>query len=502
MKEYFIFNTEPNVNILGLDPIVRSMWSKEIEELSGRRLKVFAYQIEGGVFNAAANKKEWLEFGSYLFEKISKEHNFPDIIKNQLEKNGFELYDLCRQTLIGLKEDKITDSEMREIILKIFKLFTAICVPGILAPLIEINDNQDNSVSNKIKAILREKQLAAVGLSEPACLALLSIPHETTWTEKVQVVLYEMAQKIYERGEKLDNLLVESENLLKDFVADWGWIYYGYCGPKYTVKNAKDELENIWQSEIEPIKILDKIKNEREEKINKQAEIMSKLEFTEEEKYFVSVAQGFGYTKAYRANLMALSDYTINEMLSIFARQEGYTMKQIGICTVREIEAYLQNKSPLPSVDILNKRLDYAVLISRAEEDVVLIGEEAKKWMLENVEVEEVDLGVTELSGTVACTGENAKVIGTVKVVMDSGENGKVNLGDIMLSTNTVPDHVPAMRRAVAIITEVGGLTCHAAIVSRELNKSCIVGVKHLLKIFKDGDMVEVDADKGVIKKI
>jgi pyruvate,water dikinase len=66
----------------------------------------------------------------------------------------------------------------------------------------------------------------------------------------------------------------------------------------------------------------------------------------------------------------------------------------------------------------------------------------------------------------------------------------------------TTPDFVPAMRKAVAIITDEGGITCHAAIVSRELGKPCIIGTKIATKALKDGDVVEVDADNGVVRII
>jgi len=58
------------------------------------------------------------------------------------------------------------------------------------------------------------------------------------------------------------------------------------------------------------------------------------------------------------------------------------------------------------------------------------------------------------------------------------------------------------MKKAVAVITDEGGITCHAAIVSRELKIPCIVGTKIATRVLKDGDKVEVDADKGVVKII
>ncbi len=74
--------------------------------------------------------------------------------------------------------------------------------------------------------------------------------------------------------------------------------------------------------------------------------------------------------------------------------------------------------------------------------------------------------------------------------------------GDILVSKNTTPEIVVLIKKAGAIITEEGGITCHGAIVSREFNKPCIVGVKGILDVIKTGDFLEVDADNGIIKML
>lgn len=58
------------------------------------------------------------------------------------------------------------------------------------------------------------------------------------------------------------------------------------------------------------------------------------------------------------------------------------------------------------------------------------------------------------------------------------------------------------MERSAAVVTEIGGITTHAAIVSRELGKPCVMGTGNATSVLKDGDKVEVDADKGIVKKI
>jgi len=91
---------------------------------------------------------------------------------------------------------------------------------------------------------------------------------------------------------------------------------------------------------------------------------------------------------------------------------------------------------------------------------------------------------------------------GAAAVVLCADDLPKVKKGDVMITVTTHPDYVPAMNRACAIVTDEGGMTCHAAIVAREMKKPCIVGTKNATKVFKDRDVVEVDADKGIVRKV
>jgi phosphohistidine swiveling domain-containing protein len=103
------------------------------------------------------------------------------------------------------------------------------------------------------------------------------------------------------------------------------------------------------------------------------------------------------------------------------------------------------------------------------------------------------------LKGNIACKGITK---GKVKIIFELKDLNKVKQGDILIATMTTPNMVPAMERCSAIVTDEGGLTCHAAIVARELGKPCIVGTKFATKIFKNNDLVIVNANKGIIKKV
>lgn len=91
-------------------------------------------------------------------------------------------------------------------------------------------------------------------------------------------------------------------------------------------------------------------------------------------------------------------------------------------------------------------------------------------------------------------------VKGKVKVLMKPQQIRKIKEGDILVATNTTPEYVSAMKKSSAVLTEKGGITSHASIIARELKIPCIVGINNLTQILKDGDSVEVDANKGIIK--
>lgn len=107
--------------------------------------------------------------------------------------------------------------------------------------------------------------------------------------------------------------------------------------------------------------------------------------------------------------------------------------------------------------------------------------------------------GEKEVKGIVANRG---KVVGTAKIISGPADFHKFKTGDILIAKMTSVDFLPIMKKASAFITDEGGLACHAAIISREYNVPCVIGTGKATAVFKDGDEVEVDAEKGIVRKI
>lgn len=110
----------------------------------------------------------------------------------------------------------------------------------------------------------------------------------------------------------------------------------------------------------------------------------------------------------------------------------------------------------------------------------------------------------TDASETIICgnIAYNGIAKGQICTIFSKNDLGKFRRGQILLAPMTIPTYVEAMRQARAIITDEGGITCHAAIIARELRIPCIVGTKLATTLLTDGDLVEVDANNGIIRKI
>ncbi len=131
---------------------------------------------------------------------------------------------------------------------------------------------------------------------------------------------------------------------------------------------------------------------------------------------------------------------------------------------------------------------------------VIHIGETLKPFLTELKHKKpgnDIDAQSQEIKGTIANPGI---VRGRARVIMGRYDFHKFRDGDIIVTSMTSVDFVPIMERAAAFITNEGGITSHASIVSRELNKPCIIGTKVGTKILKDGDLIEVDANIGAVK--
>ena len=107
-----------------------------------------------------------------------------------------------------------------------------------------------------------------------------------------------------------------------------------------------------------------------------------------------------------------------------------------------------------------------------------------------------LDVGRLLVRGLAASSG---RATGAARILASADEGDDLVTGEILVAKMTSPDWVPTMRRASALVTDGGGITCHAAIVSRELGVPCVVGARNATTVLRDGEVITVDGAKGEV---
>jgi len=107
-----------------------------------------------------------------------------------------------------------------------------------------------------------------------------------------------------------------------------------------------------------------------------------------------------------------------------------------------------------------------------------------------------------EIKGYVAYRGKKNLIRGVVRVIENKTEFSKLKKNEIIVAPMTNPEYAVIIKKTKAIITNEGGVTCHAAIISRELKIPCIIGAKNATQILRDNDLIEMDINKGMVKKL
>ncbi len=222
--------------------------------------------------------------------------------------------------------------------------------------------------------------------------------------------------------------------------------------------------------------------------------LMKQLHLPKELQVLLTITDDFNAWQDERKKGTFWATHYLSLLLAEFSRRAKYPLDLLKYAYPPEMKDVLTKQLSLAE---LKKRFDYCMIIYLPNQYDSIT---EKKFIRQ---LDQIGTGAhtaaAELRGFAAQLG---KVRGRVKVVESAQEIGKVRNGDILVAVMTRPDYLPAMHRAAAFVTDEGGITCHAAIVARELKKPCVIGTKIATKIFKDGDMVEVDANSGIVRKI
>lgn len=316
----------------------------------------------------------------------------------------------------------------------------------------------------------------------------LTAPIHLSFINDAEIDLLKIALKI-KNNENRNKLLIKHQQ-------KYFWIRNNYVEAHIiSVKDFNQEINKILSSDIDIEKQISNI--EQTPQKNKQAkqELMNKFMLNEELKLLLKISEDFTHWQDERKKVTFWTSHYTYLILEEIGKRCGLTLDELKYLSPREVSRVFIDK---PQAKDLQARRKGCVMYWDLEGHEILHGANYRK-IKETVLGKDDLLNIDDFRGLTASIG---KTRGVVKVVQTVKQIDKVKEGDILVAVMTRPDYIPAMKRAAAIVTDEGGITCHAAIVSRELNIPCIIGTKIATKILKDGMQVEVNANHGWIKII
>ncbi len=225
--------------------------------------------------------------------------------------------------------------------------------------------------------------------------------------------------------------------------------------------------------------------------------ILELLKPSASEKKMLDMAPYFIFFKDYRDDLRRFHAYSWSFLFNEIEKKYNIKRDNIGYFAVDEIEQFLKKGKFDTQLANLRKKA-CIITASGSGLNMKVINGIPRKYQhiingIEKQKQEKIVKGVTAFPGVVK---------GTVKIIRSVHDIKRFNKNKILVANTTHPIYLPAMKKAAAFVTNEGGVISHAAIIAREIKKPCIVGTKNATKILEDGDLVEVDANKGLVRKI
>jgi phosphohistidine swiveling domain-containing protein len=201
----------------------------------------------------------------------------------------------------------------------------------------------------------------------------------------------------------------------------------------------------------------------------------------------------FQEARQYSEAVYSESEKCFRKIAKLISKESGLPDHFLTCLTKKEFETFLNNHK-LPNKNTLAARYKNSVLYFENGKEVVLTGIEAKK--AKSIINKQSQTKNKEIKGVSAYPGRAAAI---ARIILNPHQKHVFNQGDILVTGMTRPEFMTYIKKASAIVTDVGGILCHAAITAREFKIPCVVGTVNATKILKDGKSIIIDATKGII---
>lgn len=458
----------------------------------GRNIKYRFVTIKESVMDAYDLKEEYDNIASDFIEKIKKGNFvfFERIIKKfYLVKRKF--IETTRR-INKVRHGQMPNEKLSGLFMDYVGAYEKTIPYAPIPRLIDLS--LISLLTDIIKEKFKQKAFKETGRDVNEAIAKLVSSDFVTEAAKEELSAYKIALgAIKNKGRDINKLL---EKHAKRFC----WISMHVEGEPFIEKSDFEknisELRNS-KGEKEIIDRIDYLKKRPTTVRKERKSIAKKLGLNKKEKKLVNIVMAFSIIKSELPDIWGYTSYNVLPLYREIAKRLGTTFSELKFLTPSEIRKLLKEGEKADKA-MISERMEQCIIWMERGILTVHSGTKAKE-IIER-ELSDWKAGqVDEIKGLGVSPGIAR---GHAKILKGVQDASKVSQGDILVVGMTTPDLTIALKKAAGIVTNEGGVTCHAAIISRELKVPCVVGAKNATAILHDNDVVEVDGSKGIVKMI
>jgi len=326
---------------------------------------------------------------------------------------------------------------------------------------------------------------------------------------------YQVASVIYENNKlmaifktgnakkiikKLKEKFEYENNLIEQHIKKYEWVNTEYVGGEWTREKWIALFKDAIIADNPPNKKLEEILRNFNELNQKRKKILKELDPPKAVMHAMNslaelIAQR-DWAKGYFSRALLIYNKLLNEI----ATRIKIEQKDILNYSYIEIINYFKDREIVQKTEIEKRENNgFAIVIKKGKFSLVT-GKKNIKILIKNEDISKPFEKIIKVSKFKGLPVSRGIIKGIARVIEDASLISQLRDGEILITYMTTIEFIPAFRKASAVVTDEGGMSCHAAIISREFKLPCIVGTKVATRVIQTGDEIEVDAIKGLVR--
>ena len=338
--------------------------------------------------------------------------------------------------------------------------------------------------------VLRDELKKQKVIDIESAVTILTAPNQESYLAK--------EERLFWSGVVIIKSPKQLNRFLNQHLEHYAWVGRSYMEePALTIQQLRNRLKKV-SSKNRPTK-LTHLTEILKHNLLLRKQLIKKYSLNKKIIQYADILQNAAFFKDFIRGLLAEVYYYSDKVFDELEKRTNLSREQIKSLTYEEFnDVFLKKK--IPNFKLIKERLNgiYLVLPNDSISAKVIYGKPASSFENKYL-LDKSLLYVKEFKGRAV---SNGIVKGKVRVVYKWSEMEDFKKGEVLVVNNTNPSFVPYLHKAVAIIAAEGGVTVHAAIVAREMKIPCVIGISNVTRLLKTGQMIEVDANKGIVRKL